>query len=237
MTVTYRFRLPDGKSATFDVPLDPETLESHLDETGLPDWTRLEYHQCSHCPLDPARDPRCPLAARIARVVERFESVLSYERVNVEVVTEARTVVGHVSAQQGLSALMGLIMATSGCPHTSFFRPMARHHLPLANHADTIYRAASMYMLAQYFRARAGKPVDADLSGLTAIYENIQLLNRATAARVRGAIHQDAAVNAIVVLDFFAQSLPFAIEDQLDGLQRDFDAYLNEPPEPFNREA
>jgi hypothetical protein len=48
------------------------------------------------------------------------------------------------------------------------------------------------------------------------------------AQRVREAITQDAAVNAIVVLDFFAQTLPFMIEDQLDDLRPLFQGYLDD---------
>ena len=57
-------------------------------------------------------------------------------------------------------------MATSGCPHMDFFKPMARFHLPLANAEETVYRATSMYLLAQYFLQREGKEADMELEGL-----------------------------------------------------------------------
>jgi hypothetical protein len=50
------------------------------------------------------------------------------------------------------------------------------------------------------------------------------------ASRLREAITHDAAVNAIVVLDFFAQSMPFAIEDHLEQLQPMFQAYADRNP-------
>ena len=105
---------------------------------------------------------------------------------------------------------------------------MARFHLPLANESETVYRAVSVYLLSQYFTTRGGAPVDPGLDGLAAIYDRIQELNRAMAQRVREAITQDAAVNAIVVLDFFAQTLPFMIEDELDDLRPLFQGYLDD---------
>ena len=228
LQITYRFVFPDGNDAVFDVIIDSDTLEVRPDTSTPPDWARLEFHKCPHCPLDEATHPFCPLAASIARVVARFENILSYETVSIEVTTSERTVLAETSAQQGLGSLLGLIMATSGCPHTVFFKPMARFHLPLSNESETVYRAVSMYLLSQYFTTQEGAPVDPGLEGLGAIYDKIQQLNRAMAQRVREAITQDAAVNAIVVLDFFAQTLPFMIEDQLEDLRPLFLGYLDD---------
>ena len=46
------------------------------------------------------------------------------------------------------------------------------------------------------------------------------------ADRIRSAIGQDAAVNALVILDFFA--LRFSFEDQLNYLRPLFDSYFGE---------
>ena len=43
---------------------------------------------------------------------------------------------------------------------------MAQFHLPLANDSETIYRAASMYLLAQYFLKREGRDADLEIEGL-----------------------------------------------------------------------
>lgn len=231
LTITYRFKLSDESTAEFPVSIDRESLEVILDkETVYPEWTRLEFNKCGHCPLSSDTSPNCPLSASIANVVERFEDILSYEQVEVEVETGERTITKTASAQQGLSALMGLIMATSGCPYTAYFKPMARFHLPFANEEETVYRVVSMYLLSQYFANEDGEDVDFALEGLERIYKDIQELNRAMASRLREAITHDAAVNAIVVLDFFAQSMPFAIEDHLEQLQPMFQAYAGRNP-------
>ena len=53
------------------------------------------------------------------------------------------------SAQQAMSSVLGLIMATSGCPWTDRLRPMARFHLPFASEAETLYRSVGMFLLAR----------------------------------------------------------------------------------------
>ncbi|HKJ07570.1 MAG TPA: hypothetical protein VKA76_00635, partial [Gammaproteobacteria bacterium] len=140
--------------------------------------------------------------------------------------TPERTVTTNTTLQRGLSSLVGLVLATSGCPHAAFFRPMARFHLPLADENETIYRATSMYLLAQYFVHREGREADLGLSGLTAIYNDVQTINRALAERLRVACEQDAPVNAVVLLDVIAKAMPLTIGSQLAELRHLFRAYL-----------
>ncbi|HAA77003.1 TPA: hypothetical protein DCE37_17980 [Candidatus Latescibacteria bacterium] len=133
--------------------IDSQTLKVVDSGTGgYPEWPRLEFNKCGHCSLSEETTPHCPLSTSISSAVRRFEDILSYEEIEVEVVTERRAIRKSLTAQQGLSALLGLIMATSGFPHTAYFKPMARFHLPFATEDETVDRAASLYLLSQYFR-------------------------------------------------------------------------------------
>lgn len=229
MEFRYIFKRPDAAPESFDVHLDSDTLavDQPLPDP-LPDWTRLDHHQCPHCPLDPATTRHCPLAARLVHINEALSSLVSHEPMTVEVQTPERTVTRTTTAQQGISALMGLLIPGSGCPHTRFFRPMARFHLPFASEEETIYRAASMYLLAQYFVDRDGGEADMDLSGLDGIYRNIQQVNNHIARRLRDASENDSTVNAVVLLDMFARTLPFVIEESVEELRHLFRPFLEE---------
>ena len=165
---------------------------------------------------------------RLVKLVTRFEDIVSHEPLRVEAETPARTVVKDATAQEGVSSLMGLITATSGCPRTALFKPMARFHLPMANGAETVYRASSMYLLSQYFVYDSGGKPDMDLVGLKKFYEELQKLNSAMANRIRAAISQDAAVNALVILDFFALRFSFEVGEQLTVMRPLFDSYFSE---------
>jgi len=228
IVIIYRFRLPDGRVEEFRVELEPERLDLLADiPENPPAWTELDFHQCSNCPLDINSHRYCPLALSIVDIVEHFDHVLSYDRIHLEVLTEDRHISQQTSAQLGLSSLMGLLIATSGCPHTEYFKPMARFHLPLSNRDETIYRAVSTYLLAQYFLLREGREADFKLDGLKKIYDNIQEVNRCVAKRLRAASEADSPVNAIVILDTFAQAVPIVIEDSLDYIRYLFSPYLN----------
>lgn len=232
-TVFYNFRLPDGSEEGFHLRLDPESLELRGGTPSVtPEWTKLDFHQCPNCPLKPEDHPECPLALRLVNLVQRFDGLLSHEQVDLEVVTEERTITQKTTAQRGISSLMGLVIATSGCPHTALLRPMARFHLPLASNEETVYRATCMYLLAQHFLKKEGAPADLDLDGLARIYENLQIINVAVAERLRSATTTDSTVNAIVVLDVYAKTVGMVIDGSLERIRYLFAPYfVNRPPE------
>jgi hypothetical protein len=150
--------------------------------------------------------------------------------VRVAVETDERSVIATLSAQQALASLMGLIMASSGCPRTAVFRPMARFHLPFSNESETAYRVAAMYLLAQHFIAREGGKADFNLDDLGRVYRGVHAVNRGMAQRLRAATRQDAIVNAIVLLDVYSSLVPAAIHDILAEIKPAFAALLSEPP-------
>jgi hypothetical protein len=117
-------------------------------------------------------------------------------------------------------------VATSGCPVTAFFKPMARFHLPFANIEETYYRAASMYMLGQHYRWQRNLSADLDMIGLKRFYAGVANVNKGMADRIRANKREDGAVNAIVLLDMFVRGMPTEIESTLKDLAPLFEPYL-----------
>ena len=227
ISIRYLFKLPDNRKEIIDLRLDPLTLDLLNDvPKSMPSWTNLDFHQCSNCPLKVEDSSHCPVAAHFVKLMEPFGSLLSYDTVHVDIITGQRVVSKETSAQKGVSSLMGLIMATSGCPHTAFLKPMARFHLPFADAQETVYRATSMYLLAQYFLQKEGKEADLEMKGLMNIYTRIQIINEAMASRLRAISEKDVALNSLVILDAFAQTVPFVIEDSLEEIRHLFATYL-----------
>lgn len=225
--IEYRLSCPERSERVFKVRIDGDTVAQGVSErSSLPSWTTLEFHQCPNCPLAAVDHPHCPVAVNLVPLVHGIGDLQSHEPVQLHVHESRRTVSASTTAQRAISSLLGLIMATSACPHTAHFRPMARFHLPLASMEETVYRATSMYLLAQYFAGRGGKHTDLDLSGLAEICANLEVVNRAMAQRLRGASEEDATVNAVVILDVLAKTLPFAILDELAGMRPLFSSYL-----------
>lgn len=216
-------------ATSFKLVLDSETLQQvrELPE-DMPDWARLDCFKCKCCPLDSEKHPWCPAAASLVDVVGQLTGVLSFDRVEVTIVSSQRTTIVNSTAQKALSSLIGLCGATSGCPVLAKFRPMARFHLPFSTLHETMFRAVGAYLLAQYFAWKQGKEPDLDLTGLKEFYARIHAVNVGLTARLRDAVETDAHVNALVNLDVFAQELPASIESHLAELEPLFAPFLND---------
>jgi len=85
-----------------------------------------------------------------------------------------------------------------------------------------------MYFFAQYFMQKSGEEVVWGLEGLEHIYQKVEKLNRDMAARIRSAVTGDAALNALVKLDFFGKNVFFELEDQFINLESLFRSYFAE---------
>lgn len=225
--IVYRFRVPKQPEYVFALQLDADTsaIVDALPEDP-PYWTALEFHQCSNCPLKVEDSPHCPAALRLAAVGARCGNLVSFDQIEVSVEMAERTITAHTTAQQALASLIGLIMASSGCPRTSVFRPMARFHLPFANESETAYRVASMYLLAQHYAERDGRATDLELKDLALVYRGVHLVNRGMVRRLRAATREDAVVNAIVLLDVYTSLVPAALDELLSELRPSFEPLL-----------
>ncbi|MFQ5468723.1 MAG: hypothetical protein ACE5EH_00305 [Gammaproteobacteria bacterium] len=225
----YSFKLSDRDVRRFNWRIDPDSLESINTVNGnYPDWTALDTHQCPNCPLKSCDVSHCPVAVNMVELLALGDDLSSYEDVEVVVITAERTISQSTSVQRAVSSLLGLVIATSGCPHTVFLRPMARFHLPLATEEETIYRAVSMYLLAQHFLYKQNGKADLELDGLARIYSNLQQVNKSMAKRIGDVTQQDGTVNAIILLDLFAKTLPYAIEDAVEELYYLYRPYLSD---------
>lgn len=230
LNIDYQLQLETGRNVDIRFTLHESGLNSY---SGTPavsaDWTALNFCQCEHCPLEAEESASCPAALSLIPMVNELSGVISHEPVGLTVMTAERTIIQKTTAQRAVGSLTGLALATSGCPYTDFFRPMARFHLPLASEAETCFRSFSSYFLAQYVRQEAGLSASFDLSGLELIYKNIEGVNKGLAARLRVATEQDSMVNAVVVLDMLAKSFSLAADEVLEDISHLYEPYLRQP--------
>ena len=224
--IRYAFRFEDGRTVEFTVRLDGETLLlADPWPRPEPEWAKLERDRCRGCTLPPSLG-YCPTAAHLAGVVASFATTMSFTEADVTVTVPEREFRKRAAVQTSLASLLGVYMVTSGCPIMAALRPLVRFHLPFASELDTTFRAASMYLVAQFLRSRSGLSAEWDLKGLAAAYRKIGDVNQAFAGRLRHAAPLDANVNALVLLDFFAKVLPASIEEGLEDLQQTFGTWL-----------
>jgi hypothetical protein len=224
--IRYSFDLPDGSRKTLDFSFDPKDFRLLNPVPAEPPfWTELEFSQCANCPLSRAEHAHCPAALQMVNAVETLKALVSFDTVGVTVTQSERTIYAQTSAQQALSSVLGLIMATAGCPWTDRLRPMARFHLPFASEPETVYRSICMYLLARELGGGCGAT---GYAALEALYQNLHLVNRDMSRRLGAATRSDPARNAMALLDSYTSLLPVALDNSLEELKPLFGAW--KPP-------
>ena len=220
--VAYRFFAAHDEQIEVELDFDARTHRIEVaDDAVRPEWTRLEARRCPNCNL-PDTEAYCPAAVNLAQFLPQFETHVSYEQAIVEVETPTRTIVSKTTFQHGMAALIGLVMATSGCPRTRFLRPMARTHLPFATEQETVFRALAAHLLGQYVATQKGDPVTLSLSALKDNYMELSKVNASMADRIRTVIVRDAAVNAVIILESFALIAPENIDYGFEDIRELF---------------
>jgi hypothetical protein len=223
LRIRYRFDLPDGSQKALDFIFDARNFRlANAPPAEPPFWTELGFNQCANCPLDELEHAHCPAALQMVAALEPLKALVSFDTVGVTVVQAERTVYAETSAQQAMTSVLGLIMATAGCPWTDRLRPMARFHLPFASEAETVYRTLCMYLLA---RELAGAEDPRTFAALEELYENLHVVNRDMSRRLGAATRTDPARNAMALLDSYTTLLPAAIESSLAEFEPLFAAW------------
>ncbi len=217
--ISYHFVIDGQGAVDFDVEPSRGPRPPGPDD---PEWVRLEYRRCRHCPLTEATN--CPAAADLREIVDAFAAVNSTQRCVVRVDTPQRTYEKRCDVQTGLGALVGLVMATSGCPILAPMRPMAHTHLPFATVEETLFRTTSTYLLGEYLRERRGETPDYALNGLRSLYADLERLNNAFAARLRAAAERDANLNAVVRLFSLSALVQMSVDRGLSMVAPWFEA-------------
>jgi hypothetical protein len=228
IVITYCFNFEDGKDETFVIRLDRETLDfTDVEVNDVPEWAELSYNKCTNCPLSETDNKYCPVALNLNHLTERFSTIFSHESVSVSVTTEDRTYKKKTTIEEALSALMGLVMVTSGCPVLDYLRPMARFHLPFASPLETSIRSLNMYILAQYLSNRNARSdsIIINLDDFENIYAEINNVNNDFSERLRVAGEKDANLSALTNLDCNATLVSYTLEDTLNEIEQYYSAY------------
>ncbi|MEN8199287.1 MAG: hypothetical protein ABFR63_04350 [Thermodesulfobacteriota bacterium] len=219
ITYKYCFDFPDSSKKRFLINLNPETFEYKSSSGTPPEWAKLQVARCLCCRLDASKNEYCPIAANISELVLAFKDTPSYASCLVSCISTARTCSKETTVQDGLASILGIIMATSGCPSMSILKPMACFHLPFATIEEAMYRSASAYLLRQYFAQKQGEGSDFFMQRIQEHYSEVQLVNEGIFRRIDSTSKMDADKNAIVTLNALAQILVMEVEEDMNSLK------------------
>ena len=198
--ITYNIHLKSGKEYTFEIDIDrPDRMEEANNKTHA-FWTKLDYNQCSNCPLQASTQKYCPAALDIEEIARKFEDVISIEQADVWVHTKDRSFSKTCDVQEALKSLFGLILASGSCPILSRLKPLTHFHLPFATLEETLQHLVGIYLIKQHLIYREGKSApDWDLKGIEELYKQLETVNMHLMNRLQAASKKDANLNALYI--------------------------------------
>ncbi len=218
MITRYQIKSETGEQISFNVEnhkdLDPQELNSQSD---LPDWVKLEFHQCTICPYKAENITFCPAAFELQDVILQCSSCISYERVELSRLAEEGTVTTETDMQKALFAVIGEKAISSGCRILNSRQWSLDYYSMLTTPENLFYRSISSYLMRQFFTSPGN--FDPDLKGhLDYLDEVIDIFGKLL-ERIRGESSQDANNNALVRMVMSAELLRHQRDDWLDELK------------------
>ncbi|UVE19202.1 hypothetical protein NVV93_07455 [Pseudomonas sp. LS44] len=217
MAIEYRISLDSGHELNYRIELERGYDRERAEQA--PAWARLEHQQCSNCPLKREDYSHCPAAVDLHRVVEDFHGLPAFKKAEFWVRTPEREYSKQAGLEEGLRALLGVIMATSDCPMLGKLKPMAHNHLPFASNQEFILRAVSLYLARQYFNQREGRRPDWELKGLVRLFQQLQLVNQAFWQRIHDTCEGDSNLKAFLTFFSMSSSMTYSLETQLQKIR------------------
>jgi hypothetical protein len=217
----YNFNFPRlDRQEQYCCYLDHATLENtNKDSCEKPEWARLEHKQCDNCTLSPTTSPYCPVALSLVSLSDITHGLTSFEQTETHVNTAEREYLHNGDLQKGVSPLVGLLMASSGCPVFEVFKPMARFHAPFSSKEETYYRLFGTVLISNYYKNYV---VNFDPGVLGDIYENVSVVNARLVQRFTDVTGGDSLLNSIVILDHLALRYVVDIEEVFSELRSYF---------------
>jgi hypothetical protein len=218
MITRYQITLETGDQFSFDVQnhkdLDPQELNSHSD---VPDWVKLEYHQCPICPFKSENVTFCPAAFEMQDVIHKCSSCISYERVELSRIAEDGTVTTETDMQRALFAVIGEKAISSACSMLNSRQRSLGYYSILTTPENLFYRSISSYLMRQFFTSPGS--CDPDLKGHLDYLDEVISIFGKLFERIRGETSQDANNNALGSMVMSAQILRHQRDDWLGALK------------------
>ena len=211
----YIFEMDGVEVFDFDV-----SKQDPVEEQKLPAWLKLEFEQCAICPLKSENQTFCPAAIDVYKIIDAFNPHRSFDKVKVKVISPEREYYKECDIQTGLNSLLGLVMASSGCPVVSRLKPMAKFHLPFSTMEESLVRTLSFYLLEQLIISKKnGIEPDWSLESLVLLYEDLKSVNEAFLRRIKACDNQnDANLNAIIRFFTLSTLIPISISDLIESV-------------------
>jgi hypothetical protein len=206
----------DGKEESFYIELTKTGTFVVPGKDTNSDWTKLDHHKCSCCPLNSAKVPYCPAAESLESTLLRLKGHYSYEKVIAKVTDSAqRMTIVNWQLQEVGATFVQLAVFSSSCPIGRLFKPLLRDMRPFATNEELMKHLISKFLLKH-----RGEFEQCKLD-IMAKMEPLRIVFSCLAKRLSANTSGDAIANSIVRLDAFIINVSLYLEEIFKELTKD----------------
>ena len=201
MSISYQIKVETGRSLNFDIyDKRSDDLNEMSTHSEVPDWAKLEYHQCPVCPFDTKETKFCPAAFELQDVIAQCSDLISYERIELIRKSEHGSIIMKTDMQTALFAVIGERTISSACKVMNTRHWTLDYYSIIMTEENLFYRTLSSYLVQQFLLARSGQRADFQLNDYETFVNEIISVFGSLLERFRQVSKQDASNNAVVRL-------------------------------------
>lgn len=224
--IDYRITKPCGTSIHIPVVLNEQGLAA--EKAAAVGEAEYMGKNCTDCEV---HHGCCKAENALSEVIKRFDDLKSTDFIHAEVQMEGRQISMDSQAPRALASLMGLLMASSGCPRLIPFRAMALFHLPFATAEENAIRAAGFWLMRCWTQNM--NLAENPFTALQVAWDSLEEVNQYLSRKLLAQTSNDAASNGIAFLDVLAKMGTMGLDSALETLRPVLNASASaELPDP-----
>ena len=218
MSTSYLIKTENGQELTFEIHDKRSTDLSEISQSlNVPDWVKLEHHQCKLCPFKTNDTKFCPAVYELQDIINECRECVSFDRVELSRVSGGGKVTTETDMQKALFAVIAEKAISSACTVLNSRYWSLDYYTILTTPENLFYRSISSY-LARQFLLSPDKCAP-DLEGHLNYLDEVIDVFGSLLERIRGLSVRDANNNALVRIVMSTQLLINQRDKWLEALK------------------
>jgi len=187
--------------------------------TDVPDWVKLENHQCTICSYKSEDITYCPAAFDLQDIIAQCCNYVSYEKVELSRITDESTGIINTDMQKALFAVIAERAISSACTVLNSRQWTVNYYSIATTMENLMYRSISSYLVQQLVMASSNHESDFKLKDHIGFIDEINIVFRTLLKRVQNVCPEDANNNAIVKIVATVELMKMKRDEWLNELK------------------
>ena len=222
MRIIYHLKTATGKPLRFEIHNRKDVKPADMNAcTDVPDWVKLENHQCTICSYKIEDMTYCPAAFDLQDIIAHCCNAISYEKVELSRMTDESTVIINTDMQKALFAVITERAISSACTVLNSRQWTVNYYSMPTTMDNLMYRSISSYLVRQLVKASTTHEFDFRLTDHFGFIDELISVFRTLFKRVKNVCSKDANNNAIVKIVATAELMKMKRDEWIKELKRE----------------